>query len=161
MPSKRASPGSRRAAGAAPAAGTAELATRLHSAAIHLLRLLRREDDAAGVSAPLLSALSVLVFGGDRTLGELAAAEQVRPATMSRVVDALAAAGLARRVADARDRRRSRIRATAAGRRMLEAGRRRRVETLTARLDGLAAPERRTLASAVGVLERVLDEARG
>lgn len=164
MPSKRASPGARRAAGAAPApapAGTAELATRLHSAAIHLLRLLRREDDAAGVSAPLLSALSVLVFGGDRTLGELAAAEQVRPATMSRVVDALAAAGLARRVADDRDRRRSRIRATAAGRRMLEAGRRRRVATLTARLEGLAAPERRTLAAAVGVLERVLDEARG
>ncbi len=103
----------------------------------------------------------MLVFGGDRTLGELAAAEQVRPATMSRVVDALAAAGLARRVADDRDRRRSRIRATAAGGRMLEAGRRRRVETLTARLDGLAPPERRTLASAVGVLERVLDEARG
>ena len=158
MPSKRASPGSRRAAGAAPAptAGTAELATRLHSAAIHLLRLLRREDDAAGVSAPLLSALSVLVFGGDRTLGELAAAEQVRPATMSRVVDALAAAGLARRVADDRDRRVTRIRATAAGARMLRAGQRRRVERLTARLEGLRPSDRARLQAGVGVLEDLL-----
>jgi DNA-binding MarR family transcriptional regulator len=155
MPTKRASP--RRPA----ASSTAELATRLHSAAIHLLRLLRREDDASGVSAPLLSALSVLVFGGPRTLGELAAAEQVRPATMSRAVDALAAAGLAARVPDRVDRRRSTIRATAAGTRMLRAGQRRRVTALTTRLDGLSAGDRRTLLSAAGILERVLDGARG
>lgn len=169
MPVKRArpGPGSGRplrgapARGAAAGAATSALATRLHSAAIHLLRLLRREDDATGISAPLLSALSVLVFGGPRTLGELAAAEQVRPATMSRAVDALAAAGLAERVPDPEDRRAVRIRATAAGRRVLEAGRRRRVATLTARLDALAAADRRTLASAVAILEGMLDEARG
>ena len=47
-------------------------ADRLHSAAIHLLRRLRREDAATGLSAPRLSALSVVVFGGPLTLGELA-----------------------------------------------------------------------------------------
>jgi len=159
MPSKPASP---RTGPPSPAdRETAEIATRLHSAAIHLLRLLRREDDASGVSAPLLSALSVLVFGGGRTLGELAAAEQVRPATMSRAVDALAAAGLAERATDAGDRRVVRIRATTAGRRMLEAGQRRRVASLTARLEALSAADRRTLRAAVGILDGVMDEARG
>jgi DNA-binding MarR family transcriptional regulator len=138
------------------AVATPELATRLHSAAIHLLRLLRREDDASGVSAPLLSALSVLVFGGPRTLGELAAAEQVRPATMSRAVDALAAAGLAERVPDPQDRRVARIRATTAGVRMLKAGQRRRVAALTERLDLLSAGDRKRLQDAVDVLDRVV-----
>ena len=54
-----------------------EAADRFHSAAIHALRHVRREDPATGVSAARLSALSVLVFAGPRTLGELAAAEQV------------------------------------------------------------------------------------
>ena len=57
------------------------IADRLHSAAIHLLRRLRREDATTGLSAPRLSALSVIVFGGPLTLGELANAEQVRPPT--------------------------------------------------------------------------------
>ena len=62
---------------------TTELADRLHSAAIHLLRRLRREDDASGLGAPQLSALSVIVFAGPITLGALARAEQVRPPTIS------------------------------------------------------------------------------
>jgi hypothetical protein len=64
------------------------IADRLHSAAIHLLRRLRREDATSGLSAPRLSALSVIVFGGPLTLGELANAEQVRPPTMTRLVSA-------------------------------------------------------------------------
>ena len=55
------------------------MADRLHSAAIHLLRRLRVEDEALGISAPRLSALSVLVFAGPRRVGELAEAEQVEP----------------------------------------------------------------------------------
>ena len=69
------------------------LADVLHSAAIHLLRKLRREDAASGLNAPRLSALSVVVFAGPVTLGELAGAEQVRPPTMTRIVDALAEQG--------------------------------------------------------------------
>ena len=87
-------------------------ADRLHSAAIHLLRRLRREDAATGLSAPRLSALSVVVFGGPLTLGELASAEQVRPPTMTRLVSALEDAGLVDRETDAADGRLTRIRAT-------------------------------------------------
>src|SRR5436189_5969359 len=86
-----------------------ELADQLHSAAIHLLRRLRKEDDASGLSAPRLSALSVVVFGGPVTLGQLARAEQVRPPTMTRIVTGLEGAGLVKRVADDRDRRLTRI----------------------------------------------------
>src|SRR6476661_10655355 len=92
---------------ASPAHGdlAASTAIRLHSAAIHLLRRLRREDDASGLSAPRLSALSVVVFGGPLTLGALAAAEQVRPPTMTRIVSALEAAGLVQREPGPRDGR--------------------------------------------------------
>src|SRR5437667_3390038 len=90
------------------------LADRLHSAAIHLLRRLRREDDASGLSAPRLSALSVVVFGGPLPIGALAAAEQVRVPTMSRVVASLESDGLVRRVLDDADRRVVRVEATAA-----------------------------------------------
>ena len=56
-----------------------DVADRVHSSAIHLLRRLRRVDEETGLSAPKLSALSVLVFGGPCSMGRLAAAEQVRP----------------------------------------------------------------------------------
>ena len=95
------------------------IADRLHSAAIHLLRRLRREDTKSGLSAPRLSALSVLVFGGPVTLGELANAEQVRPPTMTRLISALEAEGLVSREADPDDGRLTRIRATPKGRALL------------------------------------------
>src|SRR5687768_15743428 len=107
---------------AAKASGNFSTADRLHSAAIHLLRRLRREDTATGLAPARLSALSVLVFGGPMNLTSLAAAEQVRPPTMTRVVQALEAEGLVRREADAVDRRGARLVATARGRRILEAG---------------------------------------
>src|SRR5438067_12567602 len=100
-----------------------EAADRFHSAAIHALRHVRREDPATGVPPAQLSALSVLVFGGPRTLGELAAAEQVRPPTMTRIVQGLEAAGLVRRERDAQDGRIHRLTATARGRRVMQRGR--------------------------------------
>src|SRR5919204_601997 len=78
-----------------------EAADRLHSASIHVLRRVAREDAASGLSAARLSALSVLVFGGPRTLGELAAAERVRPPTITSIVRGLEDAGLAELVVDA------------------------------------------------------------
>ena len=132
------------------------LATRLHSAAIRLLRTLRREDDGSALSAPRLSALSVIAFAGPVSLAELAAAEQVKPPTMSRIVDALVEAGLVTREVHAEDRRSVRIAATEAGRRVMEEGRARRVRALVARLQGLSERERRNLAAASETLERVL-----
>src|SRR5207247_8321031 len=82
-----------------------EAADRLHSAAIQLLRGLRIRDRESGVGPAQLSALSVLVFGGAKSLAELAQAEQVKAPTMSRIVDGLVQSKLASRVTDERDRR--------------------------------------------------------
>lgn len=135
-----------------------EAADRFHSAAIHALRHVRREDPATGLSAARLSALSVLVFGGPRTLGELAAAEQVRPATMTRIAQSLVEEGYARREADPKDRRVARLSATAKGRRVMQQGRERRVETL-ARLLGRLTPEEVTrVQEAADLVERALTQ---
>jgi len=137
-----------------------QLADRLHSAAIHLLRRLRREDAKTGLSAPRLSALSVVVFGGPVTLGELANAEQVRPPTMTRLVSALEDDGLVARETDPNDGRLTRIRATPKGRALLLRGRARRVEALTAEVRALATVEREALARAVATLEGVIARLR-
>ena len=130
-------------------------ADRLHSAAIHLLRRLRREDTASGLAPARLSALSVLAFAGPMNLTALAAAEQVQAPTMTRVVQALEAEGLVRREADAADKRGSRIAATAKGRRIMDEGRRRRVQRLASDLGALAPADRALLEKAAGILERL------
>jgi DNA-binding MarR family transcriptional regulator len=132
-----------------------QTAARLHKAAIRLLRLARREDDATGLSAPRLSALSVVVFAGPLSLTALAAEEQVRAPTMTRIVDALVAANLVTRETDPADRRMVRIAATEEGRAVLERGRRRRVAAIAERLSRLAESERRALERGVDLLERV------
>ena len=132
-----------------------EMATGLHAGAIRLLRLLRKEDQASGISGPRLSALSVLVFGGPTSLAELAAAEQVKPPTMSRIVEGLVRAGLATRDVDPSNRRMVRIAPTEEGAKLLHAGRERRVRALTRRLQRLADSEQRALARAAELLERV------
>lgn len=135
---------------------TDRTAERLHSVAIHLLRSLRPADAASGITAPRLSALSVLVFGGPRSIGALAAAEGVRPPSMTRVVDTLERDGLAVRERDAADGRSVRVRATEQGQRVLLEGRGRRVAVLAERLRALPPAERDVVASAVAVLERML-----
>ena len=132
-----------------------DVAARLHSSAIRLLRSMRRDDDGSGLSAPRLSALSVIVLAGPMSLAELATAEQVKPPTMSRIVDALVERGLITRIAKPGDRRSVEIAATAEGMELLDAGREQRVGALVGRLRGLADSERRALARGVEILERV------
>ncbi|MBI2797145.1 MAG: MarR family transcriptional regulator [Gemmatimonadetes bacterium] len=137
-----------------PARGAPQrTADQLHSAAIHLLRRLRGEDAAAGPSPPKLSALSVVVFAGPVTLGDLAAAEQVRPPTITRLVRELARDGLLRLVPDPDDRRIRRVVATARGRRRLLDGRRRRVAVLAASVAALSPAEQRLLSRAAPLIE--------
>lgn len=133
-----------------------DIADRLHSSAIHLLRRLRRVDDETGLSAPKLSALSVLVFGGPCTIGQLAAAEQVRPATMTRVVQDLEQAGFVVRDRDKEDARVVRLKATRKGSSILKKGRNRRVELLADWMDQLDDNEVTTLSSASTILARML-----
>ena len=133
------------------------IADRLHSAAIHLLRRVRKQDVATGEGPARLSALSVLVFGGPKTLGELAAAEQVKPPTMSRIVAGLARSRLIQITADPEDARRMRIVATSKGVRLLQQGRQRRIAYLASHLDRLAPEELAKLGEAVEILKKLLE----
>jgi len=137
-------------------ASRAELADQLHSAAIHLLRQLRKEDNATGLSAPRLSALSVVVFGGPVTLGHLARAEQVRPPTMTKIVTGLEKDGLVERKADAHDGRLTRIVATAKGQRIMVEGRARRVKSLTRAVEQLNKSELARLQNGVQVFRKLI-----
>ena len=134
------------------------VADRLHSAAIHLLRRLRKQDVATGEGPARLSALSVLVFGGPKTLGELAAAEQVKPPTMSRIVSGLSKDRLIDIAIDPEDARRMQIRATAKGKSILQKGRERRIEYLASHLNRLSAEELKALGDAVDILNKTLRE---
>lgn len=129
------------------------VANRLHSAAIHLLRRARQEDRTTGLSPERLSLLSVLVFAGPRTASELADIEQVSRPAITRTLNALQAAGLVRRDRSASDRRVITVHATAKGRRLMEAGRARRVGRIASSLDHLNATQLTLLSEASKLLE--------
>jgi DNA-binding MarR family transcriptional regulator len=136
--------------------GDEELADRLHSAAIHLLRYARQDDAAAGVSAARLSVLATLVYGRARTVTELAAAEQVAVPTMTRLLQGMEGDGHVRRRRDGADRRVVRVGATASGRRALERGRRARLARIGEVLARLEEAERAGLGRGVGALGAAL-----
>src|SRR5277367_4787456 len=140
---------------ASPDPATIAVADQLHSAAIHLLRRLRVRDRETNVGPAQLSALSVLVFGGPKSLGELADAEQVRPPTMSRIVAGLQRTCLVRRE-DTEDGRRVCLTATPKGVALMWEGRQRRVDSLARAVDSLPEPEREQLRAAVDLLQEVL-----
>jgi DNA-binding MarR family transcriptional regulator len=139
-----------------PLSAVDAVADRLHSAAIHLLRRARNQDTVTGEGPARLSALSVLVFSGPKTLGELAAAEQVKPPTMSRVVGGLERSRLVERTTDAHDARRKQIHATSKGVALLRAARKRRVSYLADRLTFVSKPELASLGEALDLLEAML-----
>lgn len=99
----------------------------------------------------------MLVFGGAKTLGELAAAEQVKPPTMSRIVAGLARSRLVKVTPDRADSRRMNIRATPKGTRLLQKGRERRIADLAAHLEELAPEELAKLGEAVEILRTLLE----
>src|SRR5437588_9656760 len=134
-----------------------DVADRLHSAAIHLLRRVRSSDVQTGVTPAQLSALSVLM-SGPKTLGELAGAEQVKPPTITRLARELERLGLARRETDAGDARVARLRSTAKGSAILRRGRELRIGELERRLQRLNGSELRTLDDAAGIIERIVRE---
>jgi DNA-binding MarR family transcriptional regulator len=135
---------------------TEELADRLHSTAIHLLRQVRVQDVASGLAPARLSALSVLVFGGAMSLNDLARAEQVRPPTMSRIVDALESANLIRRTVNPQDRRAVVLEATEKGAAILWQGRKRRVKFLAKHLSRLTETERKNIDAAIKAIQKAM-----
>jgi DNA-binding MarR family transcriptional regulator len=132
-----------------------ETAERLHRASIRLLRALRQEDRKTGLSAPRLSALSVLVFDGPKSVSALAAAEHVRLPSMSRLVKEMQRDGLVKRRRDPVDRRVSMLQATPKGNRVMKMGRGLRLTRLAEELSGLARADRDTLAEAAKILQEI------
>jgi DNA-binding MarR family transcriptional regulator len=129
---------------------------RFHHLAIRMLRGLRAVDEASGFSGPRASALAVLVFLGPSSLGELAAAEGVKPPTMSRLVKAMREEGLVESATVEHDQRSVRIAATAKGRSLMMKGRERRLQSL-ARLFADATPrEFEALERVVALMDRAL-----
>ena len=155
---RKAETGSRGAEAGSRRPEAVSVADRLHSAAIYLLRRVRKQDIATGEGPARLSALSVLVFGGPKTLKELAAAEQVKPPTMSRIVAGLARSRLIHIEQDSQDARRMRIHATAKGTQILQKGRERRIAYLAEHLDSLTSQELSRLREAVEILARLLKD---
>jgi DNA-binding MarR family transcriptional regulator len=141
----------------ARAATPRDVADRLHSAAIHLLRRVRSTDVQTGVTPAQLSALSVLM-SGPKSLGELAAAEQVKPPTITRLARELERLGLVKREGDIADARVARLRSTAKGSAILRRGRELRIGELERRLRALRARELRTLDDAAVIIDRITRE---
>lgn len=143
--------------------GTSSEATALalHSAAIGLLRSVRKVDGSGELNAARLSALSVIVFAGPVTLGELAEAEQVRPPTMTRMVNALEEQGLVRKSRDETDRRTVTLSATMKGKRLLVESRNRRIRPLADRMERLGGHELKTLQDAAVILQEILRRSEG
>jgi DNA-binding MarR family transcriptional regulator len=138
-----------------PTLHTEQVADMLHGAAIRLLRFVRKEDAASGVTGAQLSVLSVLAFGGPQTLGALAQAEQVKPPTMSQLVSALERLDLVSR--KPLDRRSVEVSVTRKGRLLMEAGRKRRLARLTRAIANLPPEQIDRLGQAAGLIVAITD----
>ena len=112
-------------------------------------------DESVELTASQSSAMAVLLIRGDLTMGELAAEEQVRPPTITRVVKGLEERGLVLRTSAPQDGRQSLVTLTTKGRDILAANRRRRNEWLAERLGELDADERHLLQVALPVLAKL------
>ena len=133
----------------------AETARHLNSAAIHLLRGMRAADRASGLTPARLSALSVLVFGGPCTLGQLARTEDVSGPTMTRIVDGLVGLGLALREEHPESARQVLISPTPAGLDLMHAAAQLRVDVIVAGLSSLPDDERSAIVAAAPALREL------
>jgi DNA-binding MarR family transcriptional regulator len=144
--------------GTSPPQDSDALADRLQTAAIQLLRRVRVRDGEPGLSAPRLSALSVIVVAGPLTISELAATQGVRPPTMTRLVDTLQRDGMVVREPHPDDGRSIRVRSTGLGRLALSRGRQRRMAALSDRMHALSSRDLATLDRAVALMEQLAAE---
>src|SRR4051812_8130688 len=135
------------------------LPTRLRLVVTRLARRLRQEGDA-GISPSMSAALASIERHGSLTPSELAQVERIQRPTATRAIANLEAAGLILREGDARDRRVTRVRASAEGRKLLKRTRTRKNLYLSRRLRRLEADELATLERAAAILERLLEDPR-
>ena len=136
------------------------VADQLRPTLLRLGRELRREQ-IAGVSPQQVGLLVSIKYAPGTTVGELAEAERVSAAAMSKRISRLERDGLVDRTPDESDRRRVGLTLTAEGQRTLRRVRSRRTAWLASRLDGLDPAELDALAAAVDPLARLLHQEEG
>lgn len=135
-----------------------QLAGELRPAVFRLARHLRQaRADAEELTPSQLSAMGVLLREGELQIGELAAFEQVRAPSMTRLVDHLEGRGLLRRTPSPTDKRACVVGLTEQGSQLLDANRQRRNEWLAVRLEKLTEDERHCLRSAIPILLKIAD----
>jgi DNA-binding MarR family transcriptional regulator len=134
-----------------------ETADAMHSAALHLLRAVRKVDSGMPLDGPRASVLSVLVFGGPKPISRLAELERVSPPAISKMVDSMVEQGLVWRAPAENDRRVVLVTATGVGQRILERGRAARVRAVAELFAGLTDEELRTVREAAELIERSLE----
>ena len=142
-----------------PSAEVAALAEGLRPVVLRLSRHLRRQSHSLG-----LSPLDAMILGGILKkdgigVSELADREQMSRPTMSAHVKRLEAAGyIARLAPDSEDKRRVGLTLTPAGRKALEAVRRRRNDWLAQKLAVLSPEACAALEAAIGPLGQLAGE---
>jgi DNA-binding MarR family transcriptional regulator len=133
-----------------------ELAARLRLAITRTARRLRQEA-GEDLSPSQAAVLATLDRHGPLSPSELAAREQVKRPTATRVIARLVEAGLVERTADPDDRRCALVSLTAEGRALLRRLRERKTAYLATRLHKLDADDTQALERAADVLERLLE----
>jgi DNA-binding MarR family transcriptional regulator len=132
------------------------LASALRSSTLRLSRQIRRQRvDSHDLTANQLGVLGALGKHDAMTIGELAAHEQVKPPSMTRIVSNMEEAGLVARRPHETDKRQIVVELTDAAHHLLRANRRRRDEWLQNKLKKLTPEERDILRKAAPVLERL------
>lgn len=129
----------------------------MHSAALQLMREVRKVDRDMKLDGPRASVLSVLVFGGPKPISSLAELEQVSPPAITKMVNSMVEQGLVRRGPSEYDRRVVLVHATTVGRKLLERGRAARVDDLGDLFYPFDDEELQTIRRAAELIERALD----
>lgn len=139
--------------------GDGSLSGDLSLAVIRLARRLRGHRENKLVSLTQLSALNTLHHEGPMTPGALAAAERVRPPSMTRVIASLADLGMVRREPHPTDGRQAIVTLSEEGVDVVTEELVARKAWLSDRLLELSPEERETLRQSVAIIEKILRRA--
>jgi DNA-binding MarR family transcriptional regulator len=138
-------------------ANTNETAARLRRAVTRMNRRLRHSS-LGGISPAQASMLESIEKATNPSLGDLAMAEQMKPPSVTRVVQSMQESGLIVCTPDPQDRRCTRVQLSALGRKEITAIRRRKTEFLEKKLLSLSVSDQRKAEDLAAFLERLLEE---
>ena len=136
---------------------SAELAARLRQAVTRMNRRLRATS-LGEISPAQASMLATIEMLDAPSLGELAAAEQIQPPSVTRPVKGLQESGHIVQKTDENDRRTTRVAISPQGKRALNEIRDRKTQFLNSKLSDLSTKELHKAEEMVALLERLLGE---